>query len=90
MIKSKKRICISQKQFRDDLRFWVGTNRKIALRVLDLMEDTLRDPFTGIGKPEALKHLPGNVWSRRITLQDRLVYRVYDNNVDFIQARYHY
>ena len=78
------------KQFRQDLKFWVKTNRKIALRVLDLMEDTLRKPFTGKGKPESLKHLPGNVWSRRITKQDRLVYRVYEDKVDFLQARYHY
>jgi len=88
--KKKKWICIFQKQFREDLTFWVKTNRKVALRVLNLVEDTTRDPYHGIGKPESLKHLPGNVWSRRITLEDRLVYRVFENKIDFLQARYHY
>lgn len=74
----------------DDLRFWVDTNRKAALRVLDLMEAVLRDPYTGIGKPEHLKHMGGNVWSRRINDTDRLVYEVFDDRVEFLQARYHY
>ncbi len=89
-MEKKKWICIIQKQFREDLIFWIKTNPKIALRVFDLIEDTLRDPFKGKGKPESLKYLPGNVWSRRITHEDRLVYRVYENKVDFLQARYHY
>lgn len=62
----------------------------MALRVLDLMEATLRDPFAGIGKPEHLKHLGGNVWSRRINTADRLVYEVFKDRVEFLQARYHY
>jgi toxin YoeB len=62
----------------------------MALRVLDLMEATLRDPFAGIGKPEHLKHFGGNVWSRRINESDRLVYEVFKNRVEFLQARYHY
>lgn len=66
------------------------TNRKLALRVVDLMEAVLRDPYAGIGKPEHLKHLGGNVWSRRITDTDRLVYEVFTDRVDFLQARYHY
>ena len=90
MNKKEKWICIFQKHFREDLSFWVKTNRKVALRVLNLVEDTARDPYHGIGKPESLKHLPGNVWSRRITIEDRLVYRVYENKIDFLQARYHY
>lgn len=62
----------------------------MALRVLDLMEATLRDPTTGIGKPEHLKHLGGDVWSRRINEADRLVYEVFNDRVEFLQARYHY
>ena len=65
-------------------------NRKTALRVLDLIEAVMRDPFAGIGKPEHLKHLGGNVWSRRINQADRLVYEVFDDRVEFLQARYHY
>lgn len=83
-------ICIVQKQFREDLTDWIRYDRKTAMKVLDLVEDILRDPFVGKGKPEPLKHLPGNVWSRRITQEDRLVYRVYENKVDFLQAKYHY
>lgn len=74
----------------EDLRYWVDTNRKTALRVFDLMEAALRDPSSGIGKPEHLKHLGGNVWSRRITEADRLVYEVFNDRVEFLQARYHY
>lgn len=74
----------------DDLRYWVDSNRKTALRVLDLMDAVLRDPFSGIGKPEPLKHLGRNVWSRRITQADRLVYEVFDDRIEFLQARYHY
>jgi toxin YoeB len=74
----------------EDLEHWVRTNRKVALKVLRLMKEVRRDPFTGIGKPEPLKHLGPDVWSRRITAQDRLVYRVSDDSVDFLQARYHY
>jgi toxin YoeB len=85
-----KRVAVLQDECREDLRYWVDTNRKVALRTLDLMEAVLRDPFGGIGKPEPLKHLGGNVWSRRITEADRLVYEVFDERVEFLQARYHY
>ena len=76
--------------FLEDLRYWVETDRKLALRVLDLVEAVVKDPFSGIGKPEHLKHLAPGVWSRRLTQQDRLVYRVLDERVDFLQCRYHY
>lgn len=81
---------IVQDECLDDLRYWVATNRKTALRVLELMEAALRDPFEGIGKPEPLRHLGPDLWSRRITGVDRLVYRVTDDAVDLLQARYHY
>ncbi len=74
----------------EDLRNWVDTNRKTALRVLDLMEAAVRDPFRGIGKPEHLKHFGNNVWSRRISDVDRLVYEVFSDRMEFAQARYHY
>ena len=65
-------------------------DRKTALRILQLVEAALSDPFHGIGKPEALKHQLSGAWSRRITQEHRLVYRVSANRVDFLQARYHY
>ena len=85
-----ERVAVLQKECREDLRYWVDTNRKTALRVLDLMDAVMRDPFTGIGKPEHLKHMGGTVWSRRINDADRLVYEVFNDRVEFLQARYHY
>ena len=77
-------------EFRQDLRYWIETNRKIALRALELIEGILRDPFTGIGKPEPLKYILAGCWSRRLTQEHRLVYRVSERRIDFLQARYHY
>ena len=77
-------------EFLADLRWWVQTDRRIALRAFDLMESILRDPFMGIGKPEPLRSVGPGVWSRRITEEHRLVYRVRRDRIDFLQARYHY
>jgi toxin YoeB len=85
-----KRVAVIQDECRDDLHYWVDTDRKTALRVLDLMEAALRDPYAGIGRPEHLRHLGGDVWSRRINDADRLVYVVFGDRVEFLQARYHY
>ena len=74
----------------EDLRFWVKTDRKLALRALDLVEAIMRDPFNGIGKPEPLKYLLSGAWSRRLTQEHRLVYLVREDRIDFLQARYHY
>ena len=79
-----------QEEFREDLRHWVETDRKTALRVLRLVEAVMRDPFQGIGKPESLKFLGTGVWSRRIAQEHRLVHVVGDNRIDFVQCRYHY
>ncbi len=77
-------------EFREDLRWWVETDRALAIRVLAIVEAVLRDPFTGIGKPEPLKFLGSGVWSRRLTQEHRVVYRVSETRIDFLQARYHY
>ncbi len=90
MARRRQRAAVVQPECLEDLRYWVDTNRKVALRALDLMDAVLRDPFAGVGKPEHLKHLGGNVWSRRITEVDRLVYEVFPDRVEFLQARYHY
>ena len=66
------------------------TDRRTALRVLALVEAIMREPFSGIGKPEPLKYLGADVWSRRITQEHRLVYLVHADRIDFLQARYHY
>jgi len=86
----KQREAVFQPEFLEDLRHWVETDRKIAVRVLDLVEAVLRDPFQGIGKPEPLKYLAPGTWSRRLTHEHRLVYLVREQRIDFLQARYHY
>jgi toxin YoeB len=65
-------------------------DRKAALRAFDLIEAIMRDPFTGIGKPEPLKYLASGAWSRRLTQEHRIVYLVSHDRIDFLQARYHY
>jgi len=87
---TEKREAVFQPEFIEDLKFWVQNDRKTALRVLKLIEDILRDPLEGIGKPEPLKYLAPDTWSRRITQEHRLVYLVGAHRIDFLQARYHY
>jgi toxin YoeB len=86
----RERVAVFQPEFVEDLRFWIRTNRKVALRALDIIEAVLRDPFSGIGKPAPLKYLPSGTWSRRLTEEHRVVYLVGEGRVDFLQARYHY
>ncbi len=90
MIRRAEREAVFQPEFVDDLIHWVKTDRKTALRVLELVHATLRNPFEGIGKPEPLKFGFAGCWSRRITQEHRLVYRVSEARIDFLQARYHY
>jgi len=85
-----KRVAVFQPEFLEDLRYWVRTNRKTALRCLDIVEVVSRDPFSGIGKPEPLKFLAAGAWSRRLTQEHRVVYLVSEGRIDFLQARYHY
>lgn len=79
-----------QPEFLQDLRFWVKTERAVAIRVLDLVDAVMRDPFEGAGKPEPLKYVLAGCWSRRVTQEHRSVYRVSDEAIDFLQGRYHY
>ena len=90
MERNPKPIAVFHPEFREDLRHWVKTDRSTAIRVLDLVEAVLRDPFQGPGKPEPLRYLLAGCWSRRITQEHRLVYRVSVERIDFLQARYHY
>lgn len=86
----RRRDAVFHPEFREDLRHWLEVDRKLALRVLDLVEAVLREPFVGIGKPEPLRYLGSDVWSRRISQEHRLVYLVSSDRVEFLQARYHY
>ena len=72
------------------MAFWVKVDRIVALRILDIVEAIMRNPFEGMGKPEPLRYLGSGVWSRRITQEHRIVYVVSENKIDFIQCKYHY
>jgi len=74
----------------EDLSYWIDTDRKVAKRVLKLIEDCRRDPFDGLGKPESLRDNLSAYWSRRITEEHRLVYRIAGDELWIVQARYHY
>ena len=90
MTRGGSRQAVFHKEFLEDLRYWVKTERNTAIRVLDLVEVTIRDPFQGLGKPERLRYGLAGCWSRRITQEHRLVYQVGDERIEFLQARYHY
>ncbi|NJL01547.1 MAG: Txe/YoeB family addiction module toxin [Spirulinaceae cyanobacterium SM2_1_0] len=77
-------------KFKEDLGWWYKTEPKKAAEILDLVTAVMSDPFTGIGKPEPLKYMEADLWSRRIALEHRLVYLVNNEQVVFLACRYHY
>jgi len=87
---SSQREAVCQPEFLEDLQHWIEVDRRTARRLLELMKAVLRDPFTGIGKPEPLQYLGSGVWSRRITQEHRCVYLVKTDRIEFLQGRYHY
>jgi toxin YoeB len=74
----------------EDLETWSMTNPKVLSKRIRLIAETTRTPRTGTGKPERLKHLGGEVWSRRITEKDRLVYDIQADVVTIVACRFHY
>lgn len=74
----------------DSYVYWQTQDRKTLKRINDLIKDAQRDPFAGIGKPEALKHSLSGCWSRRIDDTNRLVYMVDEETLTIISCRYHY
>lgn len=74
----------------DDYKHWRQADRQILKRINRLIDDALRGPTEGIGKPEALRHMLAGTWSRRITDENRLVYLVDDQDLVILQARFHY
>jgi toxin YoeB len=90
-VKAKtERPAVFHPEILDDLRYWVKTDRATASRILDLIQAVVRGPLQGPGKPEPLRYLLAGCWSRRVTQEHRLVYRVSAGRIDFLQARYHY
>ncbi len=82
------RIAVCQTEFLEDLQHWVETDRRTAKRLLELVQAILRNPFDGIGKPEPLKYLGPDVWSRRITQEHRCVYLIKSDRVEFLQLKF--
>jgi toxin YoeB len=74
----------------EDYTYWQRVDRAVVKRINRLIDDALRDPTDGIGKPEPLKYGVSSGWSRRITEEHRLVYLVLDTDLVVLQARYHY
>ena len=74
----------------DDLRYWVEVDRKKAQKIMALIEEIRRSPFSGTGKPEPLKHKLEKSWSRRIDQEHRVVYTVEDKKIRVLSCRYHY
>jgi toxin YoeB len=74
----------------EDLQAWSTTKPKMLAKIIRLIGETTRSPRAGTGKPERLKHLGGEVWSRRITEKDRLVYDIQSDVITIIACRFHY
>jgi len=74
----------------EDYLYWQKQDRKMIERINTLIQETMREPFTGVGKPEPLKHALAGFWARRITDEQRMVYRVEDGSLLAAQLRYHY
>ncbi len=74
----------------EDYLFWQQTDKLILKKINQLIKEIMRTPFEGTGKPEPLKENLAGLWSRRINLEHRLVYKVDDNSLFVIQCRYHY
>jgi len=74
----------------DDYQHWQQTDKKMIRRINELLKDTMSSPYEGLGKPEPLKHSLAGFWSRRITGEHRMVYRVAGETLEIAQLRYHY
>jgi toxin YoeB len=77
-------------RFKEDLAWWFRQDFQKAAKILDLVTAVMQEPFDGIGKPEPLKYMDINIWSRRIDLEHRLVYQVENTQINFLACRYHY
>ena len=83
------KLVFSDEAWKDYL-YWQKQDRKMVERINKLVQEVKRDPFSGVGKPEPLKHALAGFWSRRITDEHRMVYRVEGDSLQIAQLRYHY
>jgi toxin YoeB len=84
------RLIVFHQSAFDDYNYWASTNKKVFERLQRMITETARDPFGGIGKPEPLKHEMKGFWSRRLTDEHRLVYKVAEEHLIIASCRYHY
>lgn len=84
------RKIILDRQALEDLKWWIKQDKRIALKIMELIESLPNKPFTGKGKPEKLKFNLSGFWSRRITQEHRLIYEVKDEYIRVVSCRYHY
>ena len=84
-----KRVVFESSAF-DDFADWAGSDKKTYAKIVALIRDIQRSPFTGLGKPEPLRHDLKGYWSRRITEEHRLVYKVTDDAIIVASCKYHY
>ncbi|HYR07372.1 MAG TPA: Txe/YoeB family addiction module toxin [Longimicrobium sp.] len=90
-VSPSERQAILLREFRRDLTFWIQTHPRTALRIMRIIEEVVADPLGGgIGKPEPLQHDMAGTWSRRITDEHRMVYRIRGTAIIFALARWHY
>ncbi|MCU0769537.1 MAG: Txe/YoeB family addiction module toxin [Burkholderiaceae bacterium] len=83
------KLVFSDEAWEDDL-YWQKQDRRMVERIDRLVQEVKRDPFSGVGKPEPLKHALAGFWSRRLTDEHRMVYRVEGDSLQIAQLRYHY
>lgn len=74
----------------EDYLYWQKQDKRVVGRINKLIQETQREPFTGVGKPEPLKHALAGFWSRRITDEHRMVYRLASDALEIVQLRFHY
>lgn len=85
-----KRLDIEFKGSWDEYLYWQKQDKKTLKRINSLISNTIRQPFTGLGSPEPLKHELSGYWSRRINGENRMVYAVFDDRIEIIQLKFHY
>jgi len=83
------KILFSTQAWQDYL-YWQETDKKTVKKINDLIKDIARSPFQGLGKPEPLKHAFSGFWSRRISQEHRMIYRLEGDVIELAQLRYHY
>ncbi len=84
-----EKVILLPKAF-NEMSFWLEADRAVLVKIFDLIKDIKRNPFSEIGKPEPLKHELKGLWSRRITQEHRLIYRVSGEEIIIVSCRFHY